>query len=174
MLTHKSHFSRFLIWWKSSLFNATLSLPKICLLYACYVYYFSLPNYFDSLFLQDYHKSVAETAVVGFPHPVKGEGRFLSISVWHSLEIVNWPRFYFQFKRMLRFQVPTNVMDWLNFFFPPPRRSRPNSSRIMWQKLGKGGRGGEDLNGNHRPLNLKELTSFSANCSRASYLYHLV
>ena len=120
MLTHKSHFSRFLIWWKSSLFNATLSLPKICLLYACYVYYFSLPNYFDSLFLQDYHKSVAETAVVGFPHPVKGEGRFLSIWVWHSLEIVNWPKFYFQFKRMLRFQVPTNVMDWLNFFFLHP------------------------------------------------------
>lgn len=43
---------------------------------------------------------------------------------------------------MLRFQVPTNVMDWLNFFFLHP---------------------GE----------LTELTSFSANCSRASYLYHL-
>ena len=172
MLTHKSHFSRFLIWWKSSLFNATLSLPKICLLYACYVYYFSLPNYFDSLFLQDYHKSVAETAVVGFPHPVKGEGRFLSISVWHSLEIVNWPKFYFQFKRMLRFQVPTNVMDWLNFFFLHPGEVDLILVASCDRNLGRGG-GGEDLNGNHRPLNLKELTSFSANCSWASYLYHL-
>lgn len=31
---------------------------------------------FISLFLtQDNHKAVAETAVVGFPHPIKGEGK---------------------------------------------------------------------------------------------------